>query len=85
MSSRNISEYYTLPDHLFLLSFKPFCFLFSCWLSVETGAIWAFVGPGLIIILVSGIRFYVIIGVHSAFSLVASRVFLQYTRTDDVN
>ena len=31
------------------------------------------------------IYFYIIIRVHSAFSLVASCVLLKYTRTDDVN
>ena len=31
------------------------------------------------------ISYYIIIRVHSAFSLVASRVLLKYTRTDDVN
>ena len=30
-------------------------------------------------------KFYIIIRVHSAFSLVASCVLLKYTRTDDVN
>ena len=28
-------------------------FRFSCWLSVETGVIWAFVGPAMAIIVVS--------------------------------
>ena len=31
------------------------------------------------------IQVYIIIRVHSAFSLVASCVLLKYTRTDDVN
>ena len=37
----------------FILCINMEYFDFSCWLSVETGAIWAFVGPGLTIILVS--------------------------------
>ena len=28
-------------------------FRFSCWLSVENGVIWAFVGPAMVIIVVS--------------------------------
>jgi hypothetical protein len=30
------------------------CFIFfSCWLSIETGLLWAFVGPALLVIFVS--------------------------------
>ena len=34
---------------------------------------------------VRDIQYYIIIRVHSAFSLVVSCVLLKYTRTDDVN
>lgn len=36
-----------------LFSLKLSFSLHSCWLSVESGAIWAFVGPALLVIVVS--------------------------------
>ena len=39
-----------IPGH-HIPTFGMFCS--SCWLSVETGVIWAFVGPAMVIIVVS--------------------------------
>ena len=53
----SFSEYLSCSSEHFWgcpgLQFHVFFTTFSCWLSVMSGAIWAFVGPGLFIIFVS--------------------------------